>query len=119
MSAETSDELSTEVTQGVAEVSRRAREGARPLGSMDRQHKDRILLALARGLRESVASLVEANRQDLEEGRENGLSKPLLDRLQLSEARIEALAEAVEDVMALEDPIGRVLNGRTSPTAPG
>ncbi|GAB3844810.1 glutamate-5-semialdehyde dehydrogenase [Nesterenkonia populi] len=109
------DQISSDVVEAVAGVSRRAREAARPLGSTDRQHKDRILLALARGLRESGAALVEANGEDLERGRENGLSKPLLDRLQLTEERIESLAGSVEEIMALEDPVGRIVAGRTLP----
>ncbi|WP_150462401.1 glutamate-5-semialdehyde dehydrogenase [Nesterenkonia ebinurensis] len=99
----------------IAEISRRAREAAGPLGRADRRHKDRALQAVAEGLRESAGSLIAANEQDLVRGKENGLSASLQDRLRLDAARIESLAASVEEVIGLTDPVGRVLQGRTLP----
>lgn len=97
------------------EVTQRARTASRLLARLDREQKDRTLSAVADGLRESAAALIEANGKDLERGRSAGLSRALLDRLTLDEQRIEALARAVEQVVALDDPTGRTVQGRTLP----
>ena len=99
----------------VAEISRRARAAARPLAALDRSHKDQALAAVAAGLRASSPALLEANQQDLTRAQQNGLPRSMQDRLQLTQQRIEALAAAVEEIMGLEDPVGRVLQGRTLP----
>ncbi|WP_022873661.1 glutamate-5-semialdehyde dehydrogenase [Nesterenkonia alba] len=103
----------SETTTAIAETSRRAREASRHLVRLDRSHKDRTLAAIAAGLRESATSLLKANAEDLEAGRQNGLTKALLDRLALTEERVEKLAASVEEIIGLEDPIGRVIAGRT------
>ena len=75
--------------------------------------KDEALLAIAKALRENAQTIIEANRTDLENGKNNGLTDSLLDRLRLDEARIEGMAEGVAQIAALPDPIGRVIDGRT------
>ncbi|GFZ94029.1 glutamate-5-semialdehyde dehydrogenase [Nesterenkonia alkaliphila] len=99
----------------IAEISTRARQAAGPLGRADRRHKDRALQAVADRLRESAGSLITANEQDLVRARENGVSTSLQDRLRLDAGRIEALAAAVEEIIGLADPVGRVVQGRTLP----
>lgn len=103
------------MTADITQITQRAREAARPLGRLDRQHKDRALEAVAAGLRDSVPSLITANEQDLSRSRETGLSAALQDRLRLTPERIEGLARAVEEIIRLEDPIGRIAQGRTLP----
>lgn len=110
-----SEETRTEAVSEVAQITHRARDASRPLGRLDRRHKDRALEAVAAGLRSSTDALIAANKQDLSRGRENGLSAALQDRLRLTSERIEQLASAVEEVMALDDPVGRVIQGRTLP----
>ena len=75
--------------------------------------KDDVLLAIAKALRENASAIIEANQTDLKNGKEAGLTDSLLDRLRLDEARIEGMAQGVEQVAALPDPIGKVLDGRT------
>ena len=58
---------------------------------------------------------MEANRLDLEAGRAAGMSQALLDRLALTEGRVRAMAQAVEEVAKAPDPVGRVLSGETRP----
>lgn len=105
----------SDVGAAIAGISRDARRAARELALLDREQKDRLLAAVAAGLRESVHGLLAANQEDLTRGRESGLSRALLDRLALDEARIEKLAASVETVIGLDDPIGRVVQGRTLP----
>lgn len=68
-----------------------------------------ILDALANSLREHNKSLIEANTLDLKAAAQKGLSGPMMDRLTLNEARIEAMARGIEDVERLDDPVGKVL----------
>lgn len=105
--------MAEQIAQQIHDISERAREAAHGLSQLDRDHKDRALGAMASGLRESVASLMEANAEDLERERGNGMKRSLLDRLTLNEARVEQLAAAVEEIAGLDDPVGRVLQGRT------
>ena len=75
--------------------------------------KDDALLAIAKALREHSDEIIKANSIDIKNGEEAGLTVSLLDRLRLDEARIEGMAVGVEQVAALPDPVGRVLDGRT------
>lgn len=75
--------------------------------------KDDALLAIAKALREHSEEIIKANSVDIKNGEEAGLTVSLLDRLRLDEARIEGMAAGVEQVAALPDPVGRVLDGRT------
>ena len=75
--------------------------------------KDDALLAIAKALREHSDEIIKANSVDIKNGEEAGLTVSLLDRLRLDEARIEGMAVGVEQVAALPDPVGRVLDGRT------
>lgn len=75
--------------------------------------KDDALFAIAAALRENSETIIKANKIDLENGEKAGLTKSLLDRLALSEERINGMAEGVLQVAALADPIGTVLEGRT------
>ena len=75
--------------------------------------KDEALLAIAKALRENAPSIIDANHTDLDNGKAAGLTASLLHRLRLAERRPEGMAQGVEQVAALPDPIGRVLDGRT------
>ena len=75
--------------------------------------KDDALLAIAKALREHSDEIIKANSVDIKNGEEAGLTVSLLDRLRLDESRIEGMAVGVEQVAALPDPVGRILDGRT------
>lgn len=96
----------------IAEAARAARFA---VGRLDTNAKNRGLAAIADALTAHCAEILEANRIDLEAGRENGLNDGLLDRLRLTEARIADIAEGCRQVAALPDPIGEVLWQRTRP----
>ncbi|HEX4837347.1 MAG TPA: glutamate-5-semialdehyde dehydrogenase [Solirubrobacteraceae bacterium] len=99
----------------VAEVCARAREASRGLASADTTTKNAALVAIAAELRERVAEVLSANELDLQAAREGDLGEALLDRLRLDEQRIAGIAEAVEAVAALGDPVGEVIDGRRLP----
>lgn len=75
--------------------------------------KDEALLAIAKALRENSDKIINANNIDIENGKKAGLTDSLLDRLRLTNERIEGMADGVEQVAALKDPVGRVLDGST------
>lgn len=75
--------------------------------------KDDALLAIAKALRENSNIIIDANDTDIENGKNAGLTDSLLDRLRLTKERIEGMADGVEQVAALKDPVGRVLDGST------
>jgi glutamate-5-semialdehyde dehydrogenase len=99
-------------TSTVAESCAAARRAARELASAPTVAKDAALEATARLLGERVADVLEANAADLADERAEGLTAALRDRLALSEARVEAMAEGVRAVIALEDPVGEELEHR-------
>ena len=77
--------------------------------------KDAALERVAALLRERTQEIIAANTLDLDAGREAGLGTGLLDRLSLDERRVAALADAVLEVIALTDPIGETVSGRSLP----
>lgn len=75
--------------------------------------KDEALKAIAQALRNNAQTIIEANDIDIENGKKAGLNDSLLDRLKLSKERIDGMADGVEQVASLPEPIGRILDGRT------
>jgi glutamate-5-semialdehyde dehydrogenase len=92
-----------------------AKEASYRLARATTAEKDAALERIAAILRERTAEVIAANVLDLEAGRESGLSTGLLDRLALDERRVGALADAVLEVIALTDPIGETVSGRSLP----
>jgi glutamate-5-semialdehyde dehydrogenase len=97
----------------IAESCEAARRASRVLASAPTATKDAALAGIARLLEERVAEVLEANAADVADERAEGLSTALQDRLALSEERIVAMAEGVQAVAALEDPIGEELERKT------
>jgi glutamate-5-semialdehyde dehydrogenase len=94
---------------------RRARVASRALGPRDRATKDAALRAIADGLRGGTAEILAASARDVEEARAHGTGGALLDRLALDGKRIQQMADAVEQVAGLGDPVGAVLSDVTRP----
>ncbi len=75
--------------------------------------KDDALTAIAEALRANTETIIKANNIDIENGKNAGLTASLLDRLRLTEERINGMADGVMQVASLPDPIGRILDGST------
>lgn len=88
----------------------RAKEAEKKLSAATTAQKNKALLLIADALRQNCDEILEGNREDLENGRKNGLSQTLLDRLALSKTRIDGMAQGVSDVAALPDPVGTILS---------
>ena len=96
----------------VLEIAQAARDASGALGCKSAAERDEALHAMAAALRAHVAEIVEANGRDMDAAREAGTKESLLDRLMLDEGRVEAMAAALEDLVALPDPLGEVQEER-------
>ncbi|MCS5733567.1 glutamate-5-semialdehyde dehydrogenase [Herbiconiux daphne] len=92
-----------------------ARAASLVLATANTDLKNRALEAVARAIECAAADVVPANDLDLANGRENGLSDALQDRLRLDEARLVSLAAAVREIVSLTDPVGESVRGRSLP----
>ncbi|MBE6484606.1 MAG: glutamate-5-semialdehyde dehydrogenase [Actinomycetaceae bacterium] len=101
--------------QGVEIAARRARIASRALRGATSTVKNGILRAIAASLQANMSAIIAANERDMAQGREAGLSDSLLDRLLLTEDRINGIADATRHVATLPDPIGEVVRGSTLP----
>ncbi len=99
----------------VPTLCRRARAASRRIATRDRAAKDAALLAIAAGVRASTGDLLAANARDLDDARARGVSGAMLDRLALDPRRVAQMAEAVEQIAGLDDPVGAVLSDATRP----
>ncbi|ROP37892.1 glutamate-5-semialdehyde dehydrogenase [Saccharothrix texasensis] len=107
--------MTDDLREQVHAAARRARVAANELVLATREGKDAALHEMAAALRTRAVEVLEANAKDLEAGKASGLNQGLLDRLTLTEARIEGVAQGLETVAGLPDPIGEVLRGSILP----
>ncbi len=98
------------------DLGRTARAAARELARADAGLKNRALAAMAAAIRRDVAKLLSANASDLESARSSGKDSAFIDRLTLSPKSIEAMAEGLEQVASLPDPIGQISDVREQPS---
>ncbi|MBI3892819.1 MAG: gamma-glutamyl-phosphate reductase, partial [Candidatus Wallbacteria bacterium] len=89
----------------VAETCKRANEAARKLAQLGPQVRSRALEAMALGLREETRDILAANARDVSESEAAGKPVPFLDRLRLDPARIQGMAQAIEEVARQPDPV--------------
>lgn len=97
------------------QMGQRAKEAERFLRTASTACKDKGLVEIADALMENCDAILEANTRDIANGEKAGMSAALLDRLRLSQARIAGMAQGVRDIIALADPVGRVLAGGNRP----
>ena len=93
----------------IVDLCRAARRAARALAKASTDAKNRCLIEAATRLHAQRTQLLSANHEDVQRARELGLSTALLDRLTLSEGRLEAMAQGVEEIAKLPDPVGETL----------
>jgi len=97
-----------DVEQELSTIGRQARAASNKLRSLSRAVKDAALIEIAKRLRAEGARLKAENAKDLAGGREKGLSGAMLDRLELTDARIESMAAGLDAVALLPDPVGDI-----------
>lgn len=102
--------MSESLKQNLLAIGANARAASREIGRAETRDKNRALDAIANRLEAAIPSLIQENARDLEAGRAKGLDAALLDRLELNENRIRAMAQGVREVAALPDPVGEITN---------
>lgn len=95
---------------GVAAVAAKRRQA-----KLTTEEKNNILMSAAQSLRNNVQMILDANKKDITNAKESGIKPSLIDRLTLDEGRIEGMADGLEQVAKLPDPIGEVINMKTLP----
>jgi glutamate-5-semialdehyde dehydrogenase len=105
----------SDIEREVHAVAERARDAAADLAPLSRAVKDRALLAIADALVKRAEEITAANAEDVERARRDGTGPAMIDRLTLDPARIEAIAEAVREIVELPDPVGESVRGGILP----
>jgi glutamate-5-semialdehyde dehydrogenase len=105
---ETAESMQFDVPAYMQALGRRARAAARDMGRAETGAKNAALHAIADTILAGAEQLQAENGKDLEAGRRNGLDAALLDRLELSDAGIRAMAEGLRQIAALPDPVGAI-----------
>ena len=97
-------------------VGKQAREASRAIARADTNQKNSALLAMAAAIRRDTAKLLAANARDMEHARASGLDAALLDRLQINEKGVAGMAEGLEQIAALPDPVGEITDLKYRPS---
>jgi len=105
-----------DIQKYVEEICRQTREAVPVIANMPTADKNNLLMKLAAEMRKKAPYLISENEKDLAAARESGLSGAMIDRLALNSERIDGMARSIEEIAALEDPVGRVENMKTRPS---
>ncbi|MEZ7279250.1 glutamate-5-semialdehyde dehydrogenase [Pseudoalteromonas sp. 68 DY56-GL68] len=92
----------------ITDISSQAAKAATQLALLDTATKNQVLTEMAQALRESKAFIIKENESDLAAARDNNLAASMIDRLTLNDERIEAMAEGIEVIVSLDDPVGQL-----------
>lgn len=92
----------------ITDISRQAAKAANTLALLDTETKNQVLTEMAAALRAEKAFIIKENESDLSAARDNNLAASMIDRLTLNEERIEAMAEGIEVIVSLDDPVGQL-----------
>jgi glutamate-5-semialdehyde dehydrogenase len=103
------------LTEQITQLAKQAKAASRELAKLSTREKNDCLLAMAAALEKKSGAIKSANALDMEIGAELNLSSAMLDRLQLDDKRISAMANGLREVAALPDPIGKILDERIRP----
>ena len=103
------------MNKSLIEKGMNARAASRELVKMTTEKKNKALSCIADEIKASRVELKRANEKDLAAGREKGLTKAFLDRLELTEKRIDGMIKVLNDVINLKDPVGEIIGMNTLP----
>jgi glutamate-5-semialdehyde dehydrogenase len=107
--------IEADVAALMPEIGQRARAAARVLALAPAAQKDRALAAMAQAIRARASAILAANAKDIAEAKAAGATAAFLDRLTLDDKRVAAMAEGLDVVRALADPVGKVTESWTRP----
>jgi len=104
-----------EIKNIMHQIGEKALSASRTLALLSPEDKNKCLLEMADAIEDSVKEIKTANKKDLKAGKAKGLSNAMLDRLELTDTRIEAMAEGLRTVALLDDPVGKKLSSIVRP----
>src|SRR5438270_1399678 len=99
----------------MTDLGRRAKAASRTLGTVSTGAKDAALHAAADLLQQRAPEILDANARDVDRAQSDGVTGTVVDRLRLSETRVEGMANGLRTVAALPDPVGEIVEGWTRP----
>jgi glutamate-5-semialdehyde dehydrogenase len=105
-----------DIKQYMQQVGQQARQASRAMARADTNTKNLALVTIAQAIRRHQAALLAANQADLDRAKANGMEAAMLDRLALSEKSIATMAEGLEQIAALPDPIGEMSDFKYRPS---
>ena len=97
-----------EIKEQISSMAKIAKEMAPAIATAKTDVKNNVLKKIAQGLKDELSSLLKANAKDVAYAQEKGLSKAMIDRLTLTEARVEGMINNLYEVIALPDPVGNI-----------
>ena len=109
-------EMALDIQRYMQALGQQAREASRALSRAGTNAKNHALRLIASEIRNSADTLKQQNALDMEAGESKGLDAALLDRLELTDARIEGMAEGLEQIASLPDPVGEISNMNYRPS---
>lgn len=109
-------DVKVDIAQYMTQLGKQARVASRQLARAVTNDKNKALYAIAEAIEAQRAELIKANQLDLANGRDKGLDAAFLDRLELNDARIDAMAEGVRQIAALPDPVGEITDLKYQPS---
>jgi len=102
-------------TRYIIKMAQDAKEASRQIANLSTSRKNKTLLAMANSLKSSKRSIILANKKDLRLAKRKGLSQAMVDRLTLTESRINSMVNSLRRVARLKDPIGEIIQRRRRP----
>lgn len=109
-------EKTMDIKAYMQQLGQAARAASRETAKADTRAKNLALTTIAQAIRREKTALLKANQADLETARKNGMDSAMLDRLALSEKSVDAMAEGLEQIAALPDPIGEISDLKYRPS---
>lgn len=99
----------------LTQLGKRAKKAERVLMTASAEQKNKALGFIAEALIENTQYIIEENKKDIGAARQKGMSESMIDRLMLDEKRIKGISDAAKELIALSDPVGKVISGTTRP----
>lgn len=101
-----------DIREYISDMAKKAKEASRVIRTLKAERKNRALLKISELINERRSDIINANRIDYENGKAAGLSEAFLDRLLLTEKRIDDMVTSLQEIAALEDPVGEIVGVR-------
>jgi glutamate-5-semialdehyde dehydrogenase len=102
--------MSTSTTFNMADMAANAKVASRDVAQLTTTQKDNLLTAMANEIEQQSQFIIDENKKDIEAGRAKGLAEAMLDRLLLTPQRVTDIADAIREIVTLQDPVGDISN---------